>query len=112
MFIQKRVIVLSILGGSMAFAQNIVHQPVNPNGVTPVHTSLDHISILELPEKITRVAAGSDAVQVEWHDNNVFIKPVKNGLATNLMVWTEHQFSSYELVAPGPVSEMTSALLP
>jgi hypothetical protein len=49
-------------------------------------------------------------VQVEWHDNNVFIKPVKNGLATNLMVWTEHQFSAYELVAPGPVSEMTIVL--
>ena len=46
MLVQKSVLVLSILGGSMAFAQNIVHQPVNPNGVTPVHTSLDHISIL------------------------------------------------------------------
>ncbi len=26
------------------------------------------------------------------------------------MVWTEHQFSAYELVAPGPVSEMTIVL--
>ena len=69
----------SILGGSMAFAQSIVHQPVNPNSVTPVHTALDHISILQLPEKITRVAAGSDAMQVEWHDNSVFIKPLKAG---------------------------------
>ena len=51
MLIQKSVIVLSILGGSMAFAQNIVHQPVNPNGVTPVHTSLDHISILATARK-------------------------------------------------------------
>ena len=91
MLIQKSVIVLSILGGSMAFAQNIVHQPVNPNGVTPVHTSLDHISILALPEKITRVAAGSDAMQIEWHENSVFIKPLKPGQSTNLMVWTEHQ---------------------
>src|SRR5258708_25138840 len=107
MLIQKSVIVLSILGGSMAFAQNIVHQPLNPNGVTPVHTSLDHISILALPEKITRVAAGSDAMQIEWHDNSVFIKPLKTGQSTNLMVWTEHQFSTYELEAPGDVHNMS-----
>jgi hypothetical protein len=107
MLIQKSVIVLSILGGSMAFAQNIVHQPLNPNGVTPVHTSLDHISILALPERITRVAAGSDAMQIEWHDNSVFIKPLKAGQSTNLMVWTEHQFSTYELEAPGDVHNMS-----
>ena len=107
MLIQKSVIVLSILGWSMAFAQNIVHQPVNPNGVTPVRTSLDHISILALPEKITRVAAGSDAMQIEWHDNSVFIKPLKPGQSTNLMVWTEHHFSTYELEAPGDVQNMS-----
>jgi hypothetical protein len=107
MLIQKSVIVFSILGGSMAFAQNIVHQSLNPNGVTQVRTSLDHISILELPEKITRVAAGSDAMQIEWHDNSVFIKPLKPGKSTNLMVWTEHQFSTYELEAPGDVHNMS-----
>ena len=108
--LNKDLAILFSLGASMASAQAIVHQQVNPNGVTQVHTALEHLSIITLPEKITRVAAGSDAVQVEWHDNNVFIKPVKNGLATNLMVWTEHQFSAYELVAPGPVSEMTVVL--
>jgi hypothetical protein len=108
--LNKDLAILFSLGASMASAQAIVHQQVNPNGVTRVHTALEHLSIITFPEKITRVAAGSDAVQIEWHDNNVFIKPVKNGLATNLMVWTEHQFSSYELVAPGPVSEMTIVL--
>ena len=107
MLIQKSVIVFSILGGSMAFAQTIVHQPINPNGVTEVRTALDHISILALPEKITRVAAGSDAMQIEWHENNVFIKPLKAGQSTNLMVWTEHQFSTYELEAPGDVHTMS-----
>jgi hypothetical protein len=108
--LNKDLAILFSLGASMASAQAIVHQQVNPNGVTQVHTALEHLSIITFPEKITRVAAGSDAVQVEWHDNNVFVKPVKSGLATNLMVWTEHQFSSYELVAPGPVSEMTVVL--
>src|SRR3954469_23803888 len=108
--LNRNLAILFSLGASIASAQAILHQQVNPNGVTEVHTALEHLSIITLPEKITRVAAGSDAVQIEWHDNNVFIKPVKNGLATNLMVWTEHQFSAYELVAPGPVSEMTIVL--
>ena len=107
MLIQKSAILFTILGGSMAFAQTIVHQPVNPGGVTEVRTALDHISILALPEKITRVAAGSDAMQIEWHDNNVFIKPLKAGQSTNLMVWTEHQFSTYELETPGDVHNMS-----
>ena len=107
MLIQKSVMVFSILSGSMAYAQNIVHQPVNPNGVTQVHTALDHISIIALPEKITRVAAGSEVMQVEWHDDTIFIKPLKTGESTNLMVWTEHQFSTYELEAPGDVQNMS-----
>ena len=104
---KEQILLVGFLGGSMAFAQSIVRQPVNTNGVTPVHTALDHISILSLPEKITRVAAGSDAMQIEWHDNNVFIKPLKAGQSTNLMVWTEHQMSTYELEAPGDVKEMS-----
>jgi len=107
---RKLAIAIGILGGSMAFAQSIIHQPVNPNGVTRIHTALEHVSIITLPEPITRVAAGSDAMQIEWHGNNVFIKPVKGGQATNLMVWTEHQFSTYELESPGDVESMTFVL--
>ena len=104
------VLLAGALGGSMAFAQSIVRQPVNPNTVTPVHTALDHINILLFPEKITRVAAGSDDMQVEWRENSVFIKPLKGGHATNLMVWTEHQMSTYELEAPGDVKAMSSVI--
>ena len=103
-------VLVSILSGSMALAQNIVHHPVSPNGVTPVHTALDHISIVILPERITRVAAGSDAMQIEWHDKSIFIKPLKSGQSTNLMVWTEHQMSTYELEAPGDVQNMSSVV--
>jgi hypothetical protein len=107
---KELTLLVGILGGSMAFAQNIVHQPVNPNGVTPVNTALDHISILLFPEKIARVAAGSDAMQVEWHENSVFIKPSKAGQSTNLMVWTEHQMSTYELESAGDVKNMSSVI--
>ena len=104
---KEQTLLVGFLGGSMAFAQSIVRQPVNTRGVTSVHTALDHVSILSLPEKITRVAAGSDTMQIEWHDNSVFIKPLKAGQSTNLMVWTEHQMSTYELEAPGDVKEMS-----
>jgi hypothetical protein len=107
---KELTLLVGILGGSMTFAQNIVRQPINPNGVTPVHTALDHISILLFPEKITRVAAGSDAMRVEWHEKSVFIKPLKAGQSTNLMVWTEHQMSTYELEAAGDVKNMSSII--
>lgn len=107
MHIQKGVAVIAVLAGSVASAQNIVHQPVNLSGVTEIHTALDHISVLSLPEKIIRVAKGSDAMEIEWHDNSVYIEPVKAGESTNLMVWTEHQFSTYELDAPGNVHDMS-----
>ncbi|MBV8631914.1 MAG: TrbG/VirB9 family P-type conjugative transfer protein [Silvibacterium sp.] len=104
---KEQILLVGFLGGSMAFAQSILRQPVDTNAVTSVHTTLGHISILSLPERITRVAAGSDAMQIEWHDNNVFIKPLKAGQSTNLMVWTEHQMSTYELEAPGDVKQMS-----
>ncbi len=97
-------------GGVLAGAQNIVHQTVHSDRVTEIQTALDHISIIALPEKITRVAAGSQAMQIEWHGNDVFIKPLQSGQATDLMVWTEHQFSTYELEAPGDVKQMTFVL--
>lgn len=107
MLIRKGVVIITILAASTALAQNIVHQAVNPNGVTEIHTALDHISVLSLPEKIIRIAKGSEAMQIEWHDNSVYIEPVKAGESTNLMVWTEHQFSTYELDAPGDVHDMS-----
>ena len=110
MFLGKTVVPFLLSGGVLAGAQNIVHQTVYSDRVTQIHTALDHISIIALPEKITRVAAGSQAMQIEWHGNDVFIKPLQSGQATDLMVWTEHQFSTYELEAPGDVKQMTFVL--
>src|SRR6185437_15973881 len=45
-----------------------------------------------------------------WHGNDVFVKPLQSGQSTDLMVWTEHQFSTYELEAPGDVKQMTFVL--
>jgi hypothetical protein len=110
MLLKKAAIPFLLLGASFAVAQNVVHQTVHSDQVIPIQTALSHISIIMLPEKIVRVAAGSEAMQIEWHENNVFIKPLQGGQATDLMVWTEHQFSAYELEAPGDVKQMTFVL--
>lgn len=107
MLLKEAAVPFLLFGASFAVAQNVVHQAVRPDQVIPIQTALNHISIIMLPEKIVRVAAGSEAMQIEWHENNVFIKPLQGGQATDLMVWTEHQFSAYELEAPGDVKQMT-----
>jgi hypothetical protein len=106
----RSLIPFLLLGGTLAGAQNVVHQTVYSDSVTPIHTALDHISIIALPERITRVAAGSQAMQIEWHGNDVFVKPLQSGQSTDLMVWTVQQFSAYELEAPGDVRQMTFVL--
>ena len=110
MLLYKAALPILLLGGTLAGAQNVVHQTVHSDRVTPIHTALDHISVIALPERITRVAAGSQAMQIEWHGNDVFVKPLQSGQSTDLMVWTEHQFSTYELEAPGDIKQMTFVL--
>lgn len=110
MLLHRAALPILLLGGTLAGAQDVVHQTVHSDRVTPIHTALDHISVIALPERITRVAAGSQAMQIEWHGNDVFVKPLQSGQSTDLMVWTEHQFSTYELEAPGDVKQMTFVL--
>jgi hypothetical protein len=110
MLLHRAALPILLLGGTLAGAQNVVHQTVHSDRVTPIHTALDHISVIALPERITRVAAGSQVMQIEWHGNDVFVKPLQTGQSTDLMVWTEHQFSTYELEAPGDVKQMTFVL--
>ena len=100
------VAALFFAAGSFASAQTITHQPINPNAVTPVATALNHLSLIELPEPITRAAVGSDDIRIEWHGNTVALKPIRQGQSTNLFVWTEHTQSTYEILPPG---EVTSA---
>ena len=110
MLLYRTALPIFLLGGTLAGAQSVVHQNVRPDRVTSIHTALDHISVIALPERITRVAAGSQAMQIEWHGNDVFVKPLQSGQSTDLMVWTEHQFSTYELEVPGDVKQMTFVL--
>ena len=98
---RSKVAALILAAGSVTSAQTITHQQVNSNVVTPVATALNHLSLIELPEPITRAAVGSDDIRIEWHGNTVALKPIRQGQSTNLFVWTEHTQSTYEILPPG-----------
>ena len=75
-----------------------------------VATALDHLTVLEFGEPVTMVAAGSNAFQVERHDDKVLIKPLESGASTDLLVWTASRRLIYELDPPGEVKAMNFAL--
>src|SRR6516225_8202108 len=86
-----------------------VSQPA-PTEVVYVATALDHLTVLEFGEPVTMAAAGSPSFQIERHEDKVFIKPLKDGVSTDLFVWTASRRFTYELEAPGEVKDMNFAV--
>jgi len=87
-------------------------KPAQPaaNEVIHVATALDHLTVLEFGEPVTMAATGSQAFQIERHDDKVFIKPLKAGASTDLFVWTASRRFAYELESPGEVTHMNFAV--
>ena len=56
------------------------------------------MSIIELAEPVTEVAAGSSSYKIEWRGNNVFVQPLDPEATTNLFIWTATERLSHELV--------------
>jgi hypothetical protein len=72
-----------------------------------VETSMNHLTVLEFGEPITTLAIGdADSFQVERHEDKVFIKPLQQGISTNLFVWTASRELSYELDPSGSLASM------
>ncbi|KAA6465344.1 hypothetical protein DYQ86_05225 [Acidobacteria bacterium AB60] len=72
-----------------------------------VETSLNHLTVLEFGEAVTTLAvADPDSFQIERHDDKVFIKPLREGVSTNLFVWTATRELSYELDPAGQLAQM------
>jgi len=78
--------------------------------VVPVHTALDHLTVIEVGEPVVTVAAGSPAFKIEWRDNKVFIEPTEPGVTTNLFIWTASSRLNYELESAGAVEKMDFAI--
>ena len=86
------------------------HKPDHKT-ITRVETAIDHLTVIELGEPVTMVAAGNHGgFLVERRDNKVFVKPTEEGAQTNLFIWTATARYAYELVPAKTVAEMHFAI--
>ena len=92
------------------WAQKIETATPNRDRVVPIHTALDHLTVIEVGEPVITVATGSAAFKVEWRDNKVFIEPTEPGVSTNLFIWTASSRLNYEIESAGDVGKMDFAI--
>jgi hypothetical protein len=86
-------------------------QPATPvQNVHHVATALNHLTVLEFHEPVTMAAAGSSDFQIERQDSRVFVKPMKMGISTDLLVWTASRRFAYELETTEEVKNMSVAI--
>jgi hypothetical protein len=82
-------------------------QTTGQGQIRHVETSMNHLTVLEFGEPVTTLAIGdADSFQIERHEDKVFIKPLQQGVATNLFVWTASRELSYELDPSGSLASM------
>ena len=106
--------ILGLIGASVADS-HISTEVIQPGKVERVATSLNHVTIIQLPEPVVSISIGSNLVRVEYHDNRVLIEPTKPNVSTNLFVWTATSHSVYEIMPagdPGKMSYMLDQVFP
>src|ERR1039457_2239574 len=106
----KRTLMLIAIATLTAFGQKIETQKPDRNKITRLGTTQNHLSVIELAEPVTQVAAGSSSFKIEWRENKVFIQPLEPDATTNLFIWTASGRLSYELVPAGSVEQMHFAI--
>jgi len=108
----RLIMILAMLVGFIipSWAQRIEIQKPDRNQIIRVQTALNHLTVIEVGEPVTTVAAGSPAFKVEWRENKVFVQPTEPGVTTNLFIWTASGRLNYELEAAGAVEQMDFAI--
>ena len=91
-------------------AQKIESETGNRGRIVHLQTALNHLTVIEVNEPVTLVAAGSPSFKVEWRENKVFVQPTEADVATNLFVWTASERLNYELEPAGAVDTMNFAM--
>ena len=91
-------------------AQKIESESGDRNRIVHLETALNHLTIIEVSEPVTMVAAGSPSFKVEWKENKVFVQPTEAEVATNLFIWTSTERLNYELEPAGAVEKMDFAI--
>ena len=105
----NRTLMLIVIATLTAFGQKIETQKLDRNRITRLGTTQNHLSVIELGESVTQVAAGSSSFKIEWRENKVFIQPLEPDATTNLFIWTASGRLNYELV-PASVEQMHFAI--
>lgn len=99
----KMITILFLALGAIAAGA----QTTSQSQIRHIETSLNHLTVLEFGESVTTLAiADPDSFQVERHDDKVFLKPLREGVSTNLFVWTASRELSYELDPAGQLAQM------
>src|SRR6266542_1120149 len=106
----QRTLMLIVIATLVAFGQKIETQKTDRNKITRLGTTPNHLSVIELGEPVTQVAAGSSAFKIEWRETTVFIQPLEPEATTNLFIWTASGRLSYALVPAGSVEQMHFAI--
>jgi hypothetical protein len=101
--------VISTIGMPLA-AQKIERESSDHSQIVHLKTALNHLTVIELREPVTQVAAGSPSFKVEWRENKVFVQPTEADASTNLFIWTASERLNYELEPAGDVAGMDFAV--
>jgi hypothetical protein len=109
----KRVALIFVLLASAlipALAQRIETETSDRTRILHLKTALNHLTVIEVAEPVTQVAAGSPSFKVEWRENKVFVQPTEADATTNLFIWTANQRLNYELEPAGALTDMDFAV--
>jgi hypothetical protein len=106
----RKPIILILAVALAASAQKIETERADRNRVIRLQTVPNHLSIIELAEPVTEVAAGSSSYKIEWRSNKVFVQPLEPEATTNLFIWTASGRLNYELVAVQSVADAQFAI--
>jgi hypothetical protein len=106
---QKRF-VFAIVITVASNAQKIETEKSDRHRIMQVETAPNHLSVIELADPVTEVAAGSSSFKIEWRGNKVFVQPLDPEATTNLFIWTASERLSYELVPAPSIGEMHFAI--
>jgi hypothetical protein len=99
-------ILLTLIGASVA-ENHISTEVIQASKVERIATSMNHVTIIQLPEPVVSISVGSNQVRVEYHDNRVLIEPKKPNISTNLFVWTANSHTVYEILPAGDATDMS-----
>jgi len=84
----QKIIAFTIAIALTADAQKIEIEKSDRHKVIRVETAPNHLSVIELADPVTEVAAGSSSFKIEWRGNKVFVQPLDPEATTNLFIWT------------------------